>query len=1009
MAKTKNRVLIVLACIMLLAFGLFALAACGGNRDYTVTFMVQDAETGEWEQYNTAQATDGKVDLPSAPTRDDYVFRNWYETQDGTGDPFTGENVDGDMTVYAYFAPVLVDIHLNSDDPQEVRLEQLNELTEQYTSEALSMGLTFDGWYTNAACTENYDDANDDVTDLYGRYMAEIKFNNGYEDVASQRVVAGSGATAPSATEIANSYPYMDSEDMTFTDSEGNVIDFNSATFNTNTTITVMWKSPYISYDPINGQPGYYSATISSNDMYNYAGGWPVMSFLSQNVTVDDSGTKGNVKSVSLSTMGYLTSLKKIIFADGIEYINGFNGNNTGSQVESIKLPSTLIVLEEAFSSHPNLTGIELPEGIRVIIDSLWANDGVSYDYDIAIPDSVINCSSIPSNFTFSANSCFVKEGEGAEAIIYKNEEDGTKTLVAYYNIENGFVEIPEGYDAIQVGIFTNFEIQFAILPEQWSVKYNENVDAVNSETGERYYTYYTGSLLYNSSNVTTFTGMNEKAYSILTRLNDRIDYVILRSEAWPENVSPYVICGRGSTIMSPVVPCNNETLADKIKYAPIKQTGEDVVVTVNAYNSVTQETSVIELSAKAGDALSIEQIREAIANELGDTFEAESINLESCTQFGEEFDDGATLNCNQYIDVEYSLNSLGFLYRLNEEGTGYIVYDFDADSALMVSQGYIVQIPDDINGTPVVEIGDSAFEGEQALYRVYIGSNVVRIGNRAFANTPYLTSVQVTPGSLSVIGESAFENAGSSFNESTGKYVANQTLTIQIPLATLTEIQPYAFKSIAIAEFTPVAGEEFRKVNTTGTVINEELIVGGYYYQSYQGGSGNIMIIRYTGQTESGSPIDTDGSVQYKIFDVELVAIAAGYNDAQMFSMFGVEIGYSNTSASGVDWVIRYRVLEGSVYYIDNSWTQGIIFGIVSYVEENAFTDCDLNSISFRYHEKTGDTWIDDELLKTNSNTIFEEGWFNGIHSTDDEYEQLLTKLEAATADSSTLYGWWL
>ena len=1009
MAKTKNRVLIVLACIMLLAFGLFALAACGGNRDYTVTFMVQDAETGEWEQYNTAQTTDGKVDLPSAPTRDDYVFRNWYETQDGTGDPFTGENVDGDMTVYAYFAPVLVDIHLNSDDPQEVRLEQLNELTEQYTSEALSMGLTFDGWYTNAACTENYDDANDDVTDLYGRYMAEITFNNGYEDVASQRVVAGSGATAPSATEIANSYPYMDSEDMTFTDSEGNVIDFNSATFNTNTTITVMWKSPYISYDPINGQPGYYSATISSNDMYNYAGGWPVMSFLSQNVTVDDSGTKGNVKSVSLSTMGYLTSLKKIIFADGIEYINGFNGNNTGSQVESIKLPSTLIVLEEAFSSHPNLTGIELPEGIRVIIDSLWANDGVSYDYDIAIPDSVINCSSIPSNFTFSANSCFVKEGEGAEAIIYKNEEDGTKTLVAYYNIENGFVEIPEGYDAIQVGIFTNFEIQFAILPEQWSVKYNENVEAVNSETGERYYTYYTGSLLYNSSNVTTFTGMNEKAYSILTRLNDRIDYVILRSEAWPENVSPYVICGRGSTIMSPVVPCNNETLADKIKYAPIKQTGEDVVVTVNAYNSVTQETSVIELSAKAGDALSIEQIREAIANELGDTFEAESINLESCTQFGEVFDDGVTLNCNQYIDVEYSLNSLGFLYRLNEEGTGYVVYDFDAGSALHVSQGYIVQIPDDINGTPVVEIADSAFEGEQALYRVYIGSNVVRIGNRAFANTPYLTSVQVTPGSLSVIGESAFENAGSSFNASTGKYVAKQTLTIQIPLATLTEIQPYAFKSIAIAEFTPVVGEEFRKVNTTGTVINEDLIVGGYYYQSYQSGSGNIMILRYTGQTESGSPIDTDGSKQYKIFDVELVAVAAGYNDAQMYSMFGVEIGYSNTSASGVDWVIRYRVLEGSVYYIDNSWTQGIIFGIVSYVEENAFTDCDLNSISFRYHEKAGDTWIDDELLKTNSNTIFAEGWFNGIHSTDDEYEQLLTKLEAATADSSTLHGWWL
>ena len=46
---------------------------------------------------------------------------------------------------------------------------------------------------------------------------------------------------------------------------------------------------------------------------------------------------------------------------------------------------------------------------------------------------------------------------------------------------------------------------------------------------------------------------------------------------------------------------------------------------------------------------------------------------------------------------------------------------------------------------------------------------------------------------------------------------------------------------------------------------------------------------------------------------------------------------------------------------------------------------------------------------IEIQTRTIFEEGWFNGIHSIDDEYEQLLTKLEAATADSSTLHGWWL
>lgn len=1023
MAKTKNRVLIVLACIMLLAFGLFALAACSGNRDYTVTFMVQDAETGEWEQYNTAQATDGKVDLPSAPTRDDYVFRNWYETQDGTGDPFTGENVDGDMTVYAYFAPVLVDIHLNSDDPQEVRLEQLNELTEQYTSEALSMGLTFDGWYTNAACTENYDDANDDVTDLYGRYMAEITFNNGYEDVASQRVVAGSGATVPSAAELVRNYPYMDSEDMSFVDESGETIDFETATFNTNTTIIVMWKSPALEYTEIEDQPGNYEATFDFYEIYDIAGSWPAVSVLSENVTVDDSGTKGAVKAVSYSGMSALPNVKVLLFADGIEYINGFQGEGN-TQVERIELPSTLTVLENAFGSMPALKGVELPDGLRVMIDCFWANtydnflsqgmggkwvDKVGYDFEIAVPDSVINLSNVPTNLTFSENSCFVNEGEGKDAVIYKKEENGSKTLVSYYNIENYGVQIPEGYAGIQVGIFHDFYLDYLSLPSTWtSVSYNEDYNAIDGE-GQPLYPYYTGEWLNNSANTNNFTKSQSIAYTIFDGL-DKAELVVLHTLTYPSTAGNYALCGYKNNSLTPYIMY--QMMDRNIVIAPYVESG-NVTVTIEPYNTVTQQTGAsFTMEITAGEKLGEADLNEALAAQLG--FNPDDFSIVSCRELGFDYDFNAAVNCNLYLTVEYNLDILGFTKELNADKTGYIVTGFDADTAMRTDDGYIVNIPDEIDGLPVVEIKDGAFENNQQISIVYIGSNVVRIGERAFAKTPNLSTVQVATGALSVIGESAFENAGSSFNESTEKYVANQMLTIQLPLENLTDIQPYAFKTVALAGFSPVAGEEDRIINDNNGNLYSGLTAGDYYYDRYMQGSGFIAILKYTGQTESGSPKNTDGTDvtdSYKIYDFDFVALAAqGYsNKTSSRQTPTVEFGRSFIGYGlPVDWVARYKILEGSVYYLDESWSGGIIFGIVSSVEENAFTDCDLSAVNFHWHEDDADCWFDSEDLTTNSAEIFADGWFNGIHSADDGYAALQEKLTAARKDTSALVGMW-
>ena len=77
---------------------------------------------------------------------------------------------------------------------------------------------------------------------------------------------------------------------------------------------------------------------------------------------------------------------------------------------------------------------------------------------------------------------------------------------------------------------------------------------------------------------------------------------------------------------------------------------------------------------------------------------------------------------------------------------------------------------------------------------------------------------MDIAPGGLSVIGESAFENAGC-VQDSDGNWAVNteggvDELTMILPLADLTDIQPYAFKTKAIEKFTAVDSEATRNPN---------------------------------------------------------------------------------------------------------------------------------------------------------------------------------------------------
>lgn len=62
-------------------------------------------------------------------------------------------------------------------------MKDYDDFTRNYQEEAMAQGLTFDGRYIGAGCITRY--TTQDVDDLYGRYMAEVISDNGYEIVYS--------------------------------------------------------------------------------------------------------------------------------------------------------------------------------------------------------------------------------------------------------------------------------------------------------------------------------------------------------------------------------------------------------------------------------------------------------------------------------------------------------------------------------------------------------------------------------------------------------------------------------------------------------------------------------------------------------------------------------------------------------------------------------------------------------------------------------------------------------
>lgn len=504
MAKTKNKVVIVIACLMLAVLCAVVLAACGGTEMYTVTFMVQ-SDDGSWGKYDEKAVTDGSVEMPANPTKEYYTFTNWYSDKDFSGDPFTGKDLKESATVYARFIPVEVDIYINGQDEGTQNL--IDVVNGTYDP---GENLEFDGWYTNANYTEASKwNGTDTVNTLYARSVARITFNDGYQDVYITTVTPNSVFADPatSGVETANILQtYMSKYDISYWDEDGNEFDF-SEPITENTTINVKWRSPFWSYE-LNETTNRLSLTSGSRGNNKYddtetnatESNVPVMSILSE-ITFDKDGDgvaeKYYVDEVRFETDVLSSSvLEKVIVGDGIKVIQNFIAQSASS-VKEIVLPATLKVIQNCFNNLNSLESIIIPDGVEVILGSFWANTtasysrltyllnkGEEYPFEIAIPDSVKNLSAVPYNLTFSKTKDTAQQGDfyKEDNRIYKIDDtaghEGALLLIADFNDKDGILTVLEGVQGIQVGAFFNRELKSLVLPSTFSyIGYNESVE----------------------------------------------------------------------------------------------------------------------------------------------------------------------------------------------------------------------------------------------------------------------------------------------------------------------------------------------------------------------------------------------------------------------------------------------------------------------------------------------------------------------------------------------------
>lgn len=991
MAKAKNKLFLVLTLVALIALGTVLLASCDQTADsYTVTFMVRENGTGEYQQYGNPVQSDkqGKITLPAQPEVDGYVFRNWYTDENCTsGNEFDGTGVKSNMTVYALMVEQEVTLSLtdgegNSSNLESTSLANLSEVTAEQESAAQAVNLTFDGWYTDAAFTQKYSDGMD-ATALYGRYMAQITYDNGYEPLYTELVTPGKTTTAPDTRVDDFVKRYMDDEDISYNDSEGKAIDFTTVTFDKNEVVTVLWKTPGLQYEVIEGN-NYRVSGIDTTDIT-----YPAVSVLSKNVTIE--GKAGcNVAAVDASVgLDRYSQAEVFIFNEGIESIRGFYSASLAgsSAMKEVQLPTTLKVLEDSFNMlGNNLSELVLPEGLEVIIDCFWSDMLATANPDrenglnisISIPSTVTNMVAVPGNLDLSQNDNFEYDDDGR---LYYVDGD-SKILCSEYQsnvTDDGRLVVEEGVTGVQVYLLSTLNYDYLDLPSTFcEVGYNNAAEDYSAYTG----TLLTPQSVINNPEAAPVEGASRYSYAIVSNL-DEITYVTIARTDMP--VSDYAFVSKSG------VPHNGSEFEDNVKVVLIGDVtaGEAVEIRLTvSYSRDNEVTTTVLDSYKSGDTLTVAAILEA----AGVSEEDYTVIVRNV---GEVYE-GGTITSDMYITVECYAKAGGFTYTVNADGETATVTGFDSATAEQLTDGTYRVTIDMIDGYIVTAIADGAFKDVSGVSEMYISNAVTTIGAESFMNMGNLRLVDIASGGLSVIGESAFENAGC-VQDGDGNWAVNteggvDELTMILPLADLTDIQPYAFKTKAIEKFTAVDSEATRNIQMM-LMQGTSSFTEGMFLFAMTGSGTNRAIIKYTGINETKTMQDSSGEdIEITVRGAQLVAIAGGaaYSNASSGLALGFSYRYFDSQMGAyapalATNVFEYEIMEGSVYYGGSSLQ--IYIGMVSKVHKNAFTDIEDEAPSVNYYNCSYDQHMTIEQVQTQTSEIFEEGWFEGRDNSENTF----------------------
>lgn len=160
------------------------------------------------------------------------------------------------------------------------------------------------------------------------------------------------------------------------------------------------------------------------------------------------------------------------------------------------------------------------------------------------------------------------------------------------------------------------------------------------------------------------------------------------------------------------------------------------------------------------------------------------------------------------------------FTYRGNDTGVTITSCDTSATAA---------NLPEEIDGKPVTEIGDAAFMNCQFLTSLTIPSHVTKIGESAFSDCPMLCTVSLPEG-LRELGKGTFESC-------------TMLSEVNIP-STLTELPEAAFYNCSYfpsftvpANIQTIGSEAFYSCTALQEVTLSEGIVsiGDYAFQNCQ------------------------------------------------------------------------------------------------------------------------------------------------------------------------------